>query len=93
MPQLNTVAVILWSGDVWQRVESGKSAFIDQRMDQYLYKSILQDNLSSSAEIVGLKDNFIFQHDNDPKHTARSVVEYLTVSGFKMLEWVAQSPD
>ena len=46
-----------------------------------------------SAEIVGLKDNFIFQHDNDPKHTARSVVEYLKVSGFKMLQWVAQSPD
>ena len=71
----------------------GKLAFIDQRMDQYLYKSILQDNLSSSAEIVGLKENFIFQHDNDPKHTAHLVVEYLKVSGFKMLEWVAQSPD
>src|SRR5205085_9202716 len=35
----------------------------------------------------------IFQHDNDPKHKAKSVQEWLDEQPFEVVEWPAQSPD
>ncbi|KAJ4946586.1 hypothetical protein JOQ06_024250 [Pogonophryne albipinna] len=32
-------------------------------------------------------------HDNDPKHTARAMKEWLRKKHFKVLEWPSQSPD
>ena len=37
--------------------------------------------------------NYIFQHDNDPKHTAHIVKNYLRNQQIEMLEWPPQSPD
>ncbi|KAI8439711.1 hypothetical protein MSG28_013405 [Choristoneura fumiferana] len=34
-----------------------------------------------------------FQHDNDPKHTARTVKEFLTSQSVSVLDWPANSPD
>lgn len=34
-----------------------------------------------------------FQHDNDPKHTARTVKEFLTAQSVSVLDWPANSPD
>ncbi len=39
------------------------------------------------------KDKRVFQHDNDPKHTARSTREWLKENSIKVLDWPAQSPD
>ncbi len=36
---------------------------------------------------------WVFQHDNDPKHTARATKEWLRKKHFKVLEWPSQSPD
>ncbi len=36
---------------------------------------------------------WVFQHDNDPKHTARAMKEWLRKKHFKVLEWPSQSPD
>ena len=38
-------------------------------------------------------DNFIFQNDNDPKHTAHIVKNYLRNQQIEMLEWPPLSPD
>ena len=39
-----------------------------------------------------MKRGWVFQHDNDPKHTARATQEWLRKKHFKVLEWPSQSP-
>ena len=36
---------------------------------------------------------WVFQHDNDPQHTARATKEWLRKKHLKVLEWPSQSPD
>lgn len=35
----------------------------------------------------------VFQHDNDPKHTAKLTQQLLRSKPYKVLDWPAQSPD
>ena len=62
-------------------------------MDQHVYRQILIHHVRPSAQRLFPDGGFIFQQDNDPKHTARSVKEYLQNTGRSLLEWPAQSPD
>lgn len=57
------------------------------------YEQILKENLKQSAAKLGLGCRFVFQHDNDPKHTSLLVKSYLQKSKVNVLEWPAQSPD
>jgi transposase len=67
---------------------------ITGNMNQHVYKSILEDELLRSIEWYSLdKEHAIFQHDNDPKHAARSVKEWLNEQPFEVLDWPPQSPD
>ncbi len=36
---------------------------------------------------------WVFQHDNDPKYTAKATKEWLKKKHIKVLEWPSQSPD
>ena len=48
----------------------GKISVIDSKMNAQKYKQILQKNLMSSIENLELPSDYIYQQDNDPKHTA-----------------------
>lgn len=70
----------------------GELVFIDGIMDSSKYVRILADNLDQSLLKMGLVD-YIFQQDNDPKHTSRLTKDFFISKSMNVLEWPAQSPD
>ena len=72
----------------------GMMCRIEGRMDQYMYREILERELIHTLHAYDLDPaNLIFQHDNDPKHTSKSVRRWLNLQEFVVLKWPAQSPD
>ncbi len=63
------------------------------RMAPRVSRSVLSENLLPSARALKMKRGWVFQHDNEPKHTAQSMKEWLRKKHFKVLEWPSQSPD
>ena len=55
----------------------GNLVFIDGNVTGELYRDILQKNLLQSAKKLNMAKDWWFQHDNDPKHTARIVTNWL----------------
>ena len=82
---------------VWGCITSrgvGRIVKIDGTLTQHKYKDLLREHLLSSIEEGQLEARkVIFQQDNDPKHTAKSVKEWLSDQQFGVLSWPAQSPD
>ncbi|GFW22046.1 transposable element Tc1 transposase [Trichonephila clavipes] len=73
---------------VWGCMSSGgvgELAFIDGIIDKHVYLGILKGNLEKSASKVGLGSGFIFQQDNNPKHTAKIVQLHLLYHCWKQL--------
>ncbi|KAJ4947728.1 hypothetical protein JOQ06_009761 [Pogonophryne albipinna] len=78
----------------WENVMGpGRLIRVKERMNGAMYREILSDNLLPSARALKMKRGWVFQHDNDPKHTARETKEWLRKKHFKVLEWPRQSPD
>lgn len=71
----------------------GNLVFVEGIMDHRQYLTILQQNLLPSIEKLNLGDQWIFQQDNDPKHTARIVKEWILYNVPKQLYSPPQSPD
>ena len=58
------------------------------------YIGILDSTFKESLNHYQLtKDDFIFQHDNDPKHKAKATTKYLEDQEYIVLPWPAQSAD
>uniref|UniRef100_A0A8K9UDX3 Transposase n=1 Tax=Oncorhynchus mykiss TaxID=8022 RepID=A0A8K9UDX3_ONCMY len=66
---------------------------IEGRMDGAKYREILANNLLPSVRALKMGRGWVFQHDNEPKHTARATKEWLRKKHLKVLEWPSQSPD
>ncbi|CAJ0966421.1 unnamed protein product [Ranitomeya imitator] len=75
------------------RTGPGRLIRVHERMNGAMYREILSANLLPSARALKMKRGWVFQHDNDPKHTARATKEWLRKKHFKVLEWPSQSPD
>ncbi|KAJ4939495.1 hypothetical protein JOQ06_028943, partial [Pogonophryne albipinna] len=65
--------------DNWERLAEDRTKWCQQ--------------LREGARALKMKRGWVFQHDNDPKHTARATKEWLRKKHFKVLEWPSQSPD
>ncbi len=72
---------------------TGRLHRIEGRMDGAMYREILANNLLPSVRALKMGRGWVFQHNNDPKHTARATKEWLRKKHFKVLEWPSQSPD
>ncbi|GFU88655.1 transposable element Tcb2 transposase [Trichonephila clavipes] len=57
------------------------------------YIDILRHNLQSSAQKLVLGTSFVFQQDNDPKHTANLTREWLLYNSPRQLKTPPRSPD
>ena len=71
----------------------GNLVFIESIMDQYGYINVLKQNLKQSAQKLNLGEDFWFQQDNDPKHTAQNVKLWLLYNTKYQLKSPPQSPD
>ena len=82
---------------IWSCITSkgvGYVCHIEVNMTQDVYLDILQDDLLKTIDDYGFDSKkIIFQHDNDPKHKAKRVQEWLKEQPFQVLDWPAQSPD
>ncbi|KAL0164887.1 hypothetical protein M9458_040640 [Cirrhinus mrigala] len=78
--------IMLW-GSFYAK-GTGQLHRIKGTMDGAMYRQILGENLLPS-----LKMGWVFQHDSDPKHTAKATKEWLKKKHIKVLEWPSQSID
>lgn len=81
---------------VWGAVAAsgvGNLVFVEGNMDRFQYKSILEQNLGASVNKLDLGESWIFQQDNDPKHNAQVVKEWLLYYAPRQLHTPPQSPD
>lgn len=72
---------------------TGMLVEVKGRIDSQKYVDIICDNLQLSAHMMGLGNDFVFQHDNAPVHTSRLTLSFLADHGVKIMKWPPQSPD
>lgn len=72
----------------------GPSPFhkIDGIMNGEGYRAVLEHRMLPHAE-WNMPLRWVFQHDNNPKHTSKVAKEWLTNNRIQTLDWPAQSPD
>ena len=88
-PQLSLGVVPLWYRDAFHP----RAQVIHGRMNSSMYREILEKNLQKSATSLGHSQNFVLQHNNHLKHTAKLTKEWFENNGISTLNWPSQSPD
>lgn len=83
--------VLVWGCFSYNGV--GNLVQIEEKLTGAGYVNILRNNLMPSVNRLGLLDHFVFQQDNDPKHTSRVGKAYFEENEIELLDWPAQSPD
>ncbi|XDV41398.1 hypothetical protein PO909_010276 [Leuciscus waleckii] len=80
-----------WGGG---KVEvTGRRHCIEGLMNGAMYRQILDENLLPSARTLKMGRGWVFQHDNDPKHTPKATKEWLKKKHIKIMEWPSQFSD
>ncbi|CDQ99646.1 unnamed protein product [Oncorhynchus mykiss] len=92
----NTIPTVKHGGGsimLWGYFAAGGTGVL-HKIDGYMrnenYVDILKQHLKTSLKL-GRK--WVFQMDNDPKHTSKDVAKWLKDNKVKVLEWPSQSPD
>lgn len=84
-------SIMLWG--CFSAKGPGHLVRIHGKMDSTAYLEILAKNLCSSIKDLKMGRHFIFQQDNDPKHTAKKTKAWFKREKIKVLQWPSQSPD
>lgn len=84
-------SVMVWG--VMSAAGVGKLVFIEGIMFKEHYLNIIKQNVVQSARKLGIRNNFTFMHDSDPKHTAKIVKGYIDSKKWNLLNHPPQSPD
>jgi len=66
---------------------------VQGNLEKNQFKQILIHHLVPSMNRMFPDGSGIFQQDNDPKHTARSIKDYIRSKNLNILPWPSQSPD
>uniref|UniRef100_A0AAZ3NVJ3 Tc1-like transposase DDE domain-containing protein n=1 Tax=Oncorhynchus tshawytscha TaxID=74940 RepID=A0AAZ3NVJ3_ONCTS len=66
---------------------------IDGIMREENYVYILKQHLKTSVRKLKLGRTWVFQMDNDPKHTSKVMAKWLKHNKVKVLEWPSQNPN
>lgn len=82
--------VLVWG--CFSRDGVGPLHRINGIMDQVMYKNICKNIMIPHAKDK-MPRGWIYQQDNDPKHTAKSVQEFFKKNKIRVLKWPSQSPD
>ena len=64
---------------------------VDGIMRKGNYVDILKQNVKTSFRKLKLGRKWVFQMDNDPKHTSKVVAKWLKDNKAKVLEWPSQA--
>lgn len=81
---------------VWGCMSSkgvGKLHFIDGTIKAMDYVNILETNLLPSIPNLSTADEYIFQQDGAPPHTAKLTKNWFLSKNIPVLDWPASSPD
>jgi hypothetical protein len=79
---------MVWGCTTWEGLEN--LSLIDGGLNASLHQKIPEEDLLGTLDWYDFsKDDVIFQHDNDPKHTAKSTQGWLQDNYIRTLEWPA----
>ncbi|XP_061627770.1 uncharacterized protein mxd4 isoform X1 [Phyllopteryx taeniolatus] len=84
-------SIMLWM--CFSPAGTGRLVAIEKKMNAAKYRDILDESLLQSAQNLRLGRRFTFKKDNDPKHTAKIMKEWLQNNSVTGFEWPSQSPD
>lgn len=84
-------SVMVWGSMCYNGL--GTMEFVEGIMLKEDYKMILERNLTKTTKKYRMGRNYIFLHDNDPKHKSKLVTEYLQENDVNVMDHPPQSPD
>ena len=70
----------------------GVMTVIDEIMTKEVYVRLLKENLDKSLKKAGLGKRYIFQQDQDPKHTSNLAKDYFEKKKVNVLYWRHNHP-